>query len=100
MANSVNYSIINANNNEIVQTGNAIVTLLPENNAITKTSSYLVGTNVNYFELSVNYDPIASGSYKVRLNKINYVLTDSVIATKSKNVSAQNIETDIISISN
>ena len=98
LADSVKFALINTNTNAIVATGTTTPGLTTSASGVTKINSFRVGSSNVKFALTVNYDPLVAGSYKLRLMKINYTSTDAGTATISQDVSALNIETAAISI--
>lgn len=93
----VEYSIINTNTNAVVTTGTAIESLDMDDDG--ETNSFLVADGeTNEFTLEVTYNPAASGSYKLRLDAINFATTDATTATDSQDVSGEDIDTAQTSI--
>jgi peptidoglycan hydrolase-like protein with peptidoglycan-binding domain len=100
LTDGVGYSIVNTNTNAVVTTGTATPGVTVGNSStVTKTNSYKISSADVTFTLTVNYDPTVAGSYKVRVDTINFATTDVATATSAQDVSDLNIETDAITIS-
>ena len=101
LTDSVGYSIVDTNTNTVVTTGTGTPGLTTSGGStVTKTNSFKVGSTPVTFTLTVNYDPATSGSYKVRVDTINFVSSDLGTATDAQDVSDLDIESDPITISN
>ncbi len=101
LTDSVGYSIVDTNTNNVVTTGTGTPGLTTSGGStVTKTNSFKVGSTPVTFTLTVNYDPATSGSYKVRVDTINFVSSDLGTATDAQDVSDLDIESDPITISN
>lgn len=100
LVDGVGYSIVNTNTNAIVATGTHIAGVSAAGGTtVTKTNSFKVGSgSAVTFTLTVNYDPVASGSYKLRLDTLKYATSDVATAVTTQDVSTQDIETDPITI--
>ncbi|QQR64844.1 peptidoglycan-binding protein [Candidatus Kaiserbacteria bacterium] len=100
LVDGVGYSIVNTNTNAIVATGTHIAGVSAAGGTtVTKTNSFKVGSGSSVeFTLTVNYDPVASGSYKLRLDTLKYASSDAATAVTTQDVSTQDIETDPITI--
>jgi hypothetical protein len=100
LTDGVKYEIVNTNTNAVVATGVAVAGITAAGGStVVKTNSFKVSGSDVLFTLTVNYDPIASGSYKLRLAKVNFVSSDLGTATTAQDVSALSIETAPITIS-
>ncbi len=100
LTDSVGYSIVNTNTNAVVTTGTATPGLTTSGGStVTKTNSFKVGSAAVSFTLNVNYDPATAGSYKVRIDTVNFASTDAATATSAQDVSDLDIETDALTIS-
>ena len=96
----VGFSVINTNTNAVVSTGTAVAGLTTSGGTtVTKVNSFKVGSSPVGFTLTVNYDPLTAGSYKVRLDRVHFSTTDVATGATTQNVEDLNIETDAITIS-
>ncbi len=105
LTDGVGYSIIDTNSNAIVSHGLGVGTSTPGlttsgGSTVTKVNSFKVGSSDVAFTLTVNFDPNASGSYKLRLDSIMFAASDVSTGTSIQDVSDLDIETDPITISN
>jgi hypothetical protein len=93
----VEFSIINTNTNAVVTTGQTIVSLDTEDFALSNSFEINEGDSQNFI-LVVSYDPVVSGTYKLRLDDINFANTDAAIATDTQDVSDEDIDTAQVTI--
>ena len=105
LTDGIGYSIIDTNSNAIVSHGLGVGTSTPGlttsgGSTVTKVNSFKVGSSDVAFTLTVNFDPNASGSYKLRLDSIMFAASDVSTGTSIQDVSDLDIETDPITISN
>ncbi len=98
LTDGVHYSIIDTNTNSVVTTGTHIASLDMDDDG--ETNSFKVSDGDSQtFTLTVNYDPATAGSYKLRLDTINFALTDVSTATSEQDVSDEDVDTTQITIS-
>ncbi|MBP9836737.1 MAG: peptidoglycan-binding protein [Candidatus Pacebacteria bacterium] len=86
------YSIINTNTNAVVTTGTTTPSFDMDGSGETNSFKISDGSSET-FTLEVTFDPAASGSYKLRLDEINFATTDAATATNSQDVSDEDIDT-------
>ncbi|OGG65673.1 hypothetical protein A2Z56_01865, partial [Candidatus Kaiserbacteria bacterium RIFCSPHIGHO2_12_45_16] len=86
------YSIIDTNTNSVVSTGTTTPSFDMDGSG--ETNSFKVSDgSTETFTLEVTFDPAASGSYKLRLDEINFATTDAATATDSQDVSDEDVDT-------
>ena len=97
LTSGVEFSIINTNTNVVVSTGIAIASLDMDDDG--ETNSFKISDgDTQTFTLEVTYDPTVSGSYKLRLDDINFAVTDVATATQTQDVSDEDIDTSSATI--
>ncbi len=86
------YSIIDTNTNLVVTTGTGTPSFDMDGSG--ENNSFKVSDgSTETFTLEVTFDPATSGSYKLRLDEINFATTDAATATDSQDVSDEDVDT-------
>jgi hypothetical protein len=96
LTSGLEFSILNSNN-DVVTTGTYIASF--DMDGDDETNSFKVSDgDTETFTLTVTYDPAVSGSYKLRLDDINFATTDAATATDTQDVSDEDVESGTLDI--
>lgn len=94
------FSILDNNGSAVDLTGaTTTVSVDVADGNIEKTNSYKVSEgSTETFTLEVKYDPASTGSYKLRLDTVNFAVTDVATATDAQDVSDLDVDTAKLTI--
>lgn len=96
------FSILDNNNSLVAATSAQLTISVDVDDGDTEeTNSYKIDEGeTNTFTLEVTFDPISSDSFKVRLDTVNFALTDVATATNAQDVSDLDIDTRKLTVQN
>ena len=101
MTDGVKYRILDSNGTVITTgggSGTSTASLDVEDGAAEETNSYKIADDGETLVLTVDFDPVAAGSYRIEVTAINFATTDVATATQTQSLTDLDIRTGLVTI--